>query len=87
MEFENKYFAVKPIVNGFEMVMVLYGEEDDIKKYIEYVLRVPSTYTIINERFARNLFDIGFKIYMCPPMDKIDIVPTDDETEKEEVEE
>ena len=71
MENNCKYFVVKPIVNGFETVMIMYGEESDIRNYIKYVMDIPCSYNIINEQFARNLFDIGFKVYMCPSSDMI----------------
>ena len=68
---ESKYFVVRPIINGFEAILLMYGQETDIKKYIEFVLATNCTYSAINKDFARNLFDIGFKVYMCPEIGKV----------------
>ena len=80
---EFKYFVVRPTINGFETVMIMHGRESDIKRYIEYSLRIPCTYDAINEGFAKNLFDIGFKVYMCPCLSIEETIPVQVEENKD----
>lgn len=66
----NKYWIVKPIINGFEFTTIMYGEQDSVRSYIENFIKTPTTFTEISEDIVNALFTIGIKIYAVPAIQR-----------------
>lgn len=63
---ENFYWSIKTLIGGYENVMIVYGEEYQVKKYLETDLKIPFTMTAILPKLGEHLFELGFKIYHIP---------------------
>ena len=75
------YWLVKPIINGFEMTMVFYSEEESLKEYITNVLGVTTSYRVIEPEIVSALSAMGFKIYSTAPKIAQQTEQTEQETE------
>lgn len=63
---ENFYWSIKTVIGGYENVMIVYGEESQVKKYLEMDLKIPFTMNAILPKLGEHLFELGFKIYHIP---------------------
>jgi hypothetical protein len=62
----NKYWIVRPIINGFELTTIMYGSEESLRIYIENSFKCPINYTDVDYSNVRLLEQLGFKVYCVP---------------------
>lgn len=70
------YWCIKFFINGFETVAILYGDEQDLVRYLRDSFGDSLyTYKLISDQFAKQMFSIGFKVYMIPKSKEIPTEP------------
>lgn len=77
---DKKYWIVRPIINGFETCMCLYGTEEELRQYIQATLNGVTSYAEATEDIAQMFLRLAIKVYMCPNVIK-------EETELQQVDE
>lgn len=63
---DKKYWIVRPIINGFETCMCLYGTEEELRQYIQVMLNGVTAYAEATEDIAQMFLRLAMKVYMCP---------------------
>ena len=63
---KEKYYVAKYLLNGFEAVLLFHGERDLVAQYIASTLGDHVMCREVSDELAKNLFNIGFKVYMVP---------------------
>ncbi len=63
---KEKYYVAKYFLNGFEAVLLFHGERDLVAQYIASTLGDNVMCREVSDELAKNLFNIGFKVYMVP---------------------
>lgn len=61
-----QYWIVKPIVNGFETALLMFGTETELVKYLQERIKMPSSYTSIPYDTVLVFEQFGFKVYCLP---------------------
>lgn len=70
------YWVVKFFINGFETVAIMNGEERDLVMYLKDSFgNSLFTYKPITDQFAKQMFSVGFKIYMVPKSKELPTTP------------
>lgn len=62
----KRYWTVKPTIKGFEMVLVVYGTEDDVREYMESEFGYMPGYCGTQEKELEILRGMGAKFYLAP---------------------
>ena len=65
------YWIVRPIINGFELSIIMYGSEASLKSYIETYFKCPVNYSDVNYERIAVLEQFGFKVYHLPYVEEI----------------
>ena len=65
-----QYWIVKPIVNGFETAMIMFGTEAELLKYLQERIKLPSSYNSIPYDAVEAFEKFGFKVY-CLPAERV----------------
>lgn len=58
-----RYWIVRPVVNGYEMQMIIFGTESAMLDYIKNKIKFPTSYNEISYEIVSALEGIGFKVY------------------------
>ena len=71
------YWIVRPIINGFELSIIMYGSEVSLKAYIETYFKCPVNYGDVDYSKIAILEQFGFKVYHLPIIeDKVETEET-----------
>lgn len=78
----KKYWCVKYYVGGFESVIFMCGDPDEVYAYVHEFIGDAVIIKEIDERLAKSMFNLGFKIYYIPVSK---IIPTEPEKPQNKV--
>ena len=67
---ERRFWIVKPVVNGFETNMIMYGTQEELEQYVRNNIGGQVNYIGISSDIVNPLTTIGMKIYMCPTIEE-----------------
>jgi hypothetical protein len=72
-----RYWLLKPILNGFETAMLMFGTESALVEYVKGRINLPVSYSAIDYDTVSHLENLGLKVY-CLPAEPVNMEATDD---------
>lgn len=75
------YWMLKPILNGFETVIICFGTEKMLIDYVKSRINLPISYSKIDYETVSHLENLGMKVY-CLPAERVSIESPDVAAEK-----
>ena len=61
-----RYWLLKPILNGFETAMLMFGTESALVEYVKSRINLPISYSAIDYDTVSHLENLGLKVYCLP---------------------
>lgn len=75
------YWMLKPILNGFEAVIICFGTEKMLIEYVKSRINLPISYSQIDYETVSHLENLGMKVY-CLPAEPVNMETPAEITEK-----